>query len=278
MDPGPAVIRLAVFGNPVSQSLSPRIHRAFGAQLGLEVDYRAIEATAADFPKQVQRLAGAGALGCNITLPFKQQAYALAQTHSETARRAGAANTLLFKDPWHADNTDGRGLIWDLQSHGLTTLQGAHIGLLGAGGAAAGVLAALLLAGPRRVTVANRTIEKARRLVHGHRDLGDVRACLPESLGADDAVDLLINATSLGHAGGVPAIPPGGLSKQGFVYDLNYGPAARSMAAWCRAQELPYRDGLGMLVGQAAESFRLWTGRRPDPSAVLDQLRSDLTA
>lgn len=276
MDPGPAVIRLAVFGNPVRESLSPRIHRAFGEQVGLEVDYRAIEATEEDFPHRVRALADSGALGCNITLPFKQLAFALAQTHSETARRAAAANTLLFRDRWHADNTDGRGLIWDLENHGLKSLKGLHAGLLGAGGAAAGVLAALLMAGPRRVTVANRTLAKAQQLIESHCDLGELDARAPAELGAEDPVDLLINATSLGHTGAIPAIPVDGLAEGAFVYDLNYGPAARSLADWCRSQRLRYGDGLGMLVGQAAESFRLWTGRRPEPLSVLNQLRSDL--
>lgn len=270
------LIRLAVFGNPVTQSLSPRIHRMFAAQCGIAVDYRAIEATEESFPGLVAELAASGASGCNITAPFKHPAWKLSAWSSESAARARAANTLVFNPDgdWYADNTDGRGLVNDLESMGSGRLQGARVCLLGAGGAAAGVLGALLTARPASILIANRTLERARELAASHADLGAVDACLPAEIASAAPFDLIINATSLGHGGGAQELSPAWLEPGGLCYDMNYGNAARAMKNLCQNLGMDYSDGLGMLVGQAALSFGLWTGHAPDTAPVLRELRA----
>lgn len=266
---------LAVFGSPVAHSLSPRIHRQFARQVGLDVGYEAIEATPQDFAAQVRALADRGGRGCNVTVPFKQAAWRLAARCSDGATRARAANTLVFEGAhdWYAENTDGPGLVDDLRGALASRLDGARICLLGAGGAAAGVLAALLGAGVARVVIANRSPEPARDLAARHADLGCVEARAPGDIAAAAPFDLLINATSMGHHGAVPDIAPDWLAAGGLCYDLNYGAAAEPLRRSCAQAGLRYSDGLGMLVAQAARSFRLWTGCRPDAEAVLAELR-----
>lgn len=270
-------IRLAVFGRPVRRSLSPRIHSLFASQAGLQVDYRAIEATPETFPDLVSELAASGGRGCNVTVPLKQDAWRLADRASDSALRAHAANTLVFyrAGELYADNTDGQGLVADLQSTGGVRLAGTRICLLGAGGAAAGVLGALLRAEPVSLVIANRTRERAGQLAESHADLGRVDVCSPDNVDANGPFDLVINATSLGHEGGAPDIDPGWLEPGGLVYDMNYGQAAQPLLRQCEVRGIRYADGLGMLVRQAALSFRLWTGISPDPSPVLKQLRSE---
>jgi len=270
------VIRLAVFGNPVAQSLSPAIHRDFAQQCGLNVDYQAIEATSESFPEQVAALARRGGRGCNITAPFKHDAWQLSHQSSESARRAQAANTLVFDETghWFADSTDGMGLVNDLQAGDTPELEGSRICLLGAGGAAASVLAALLTSKPQRVVIANRSLERARSLANAHSDLGPVTTCIPGHLVNEAPFDLLINATSLGHTGQAPDLSAEWLNPGSLCYDMNYGPAAHPLRDACSQLGLRYSDGLGMLVGQAALSFRLWTGQLPDAAAVLQRLRS----
>lgn len=269
------MIRLAVFGSPVTHSLSPRIHTLFARQCGLAVDYRAIEATAATFAGLVRDLADQGGRGCSVTVPFKQAAWKLAARSGDDATRARAANTLWFEQAgaWYADNTDGPGLIDDLAARPACRLAGARICVLGAGGAAAGILGALLRAGPARVLIANRTLERARQLAQRHADLGSPEVCAPAEIGARAPYDLVINATSLGHAGTAPTLAPEWLAAGGQCYDLNYGRAAEPLRLACARQGIAYSDGLGMLVGQAARSFLLWTGRQPDTAAVLAELR-----
>lgn len=268
------MIRLAVFGQPVKQSLSPRIHTAFALQFGLEIDYRAIEASLETFAGQLGELARSGGRGCNITAPFKRAAWRAATTASETADRAEAANTLLFSTSgWFADNTDGGGLVSDLQSGAGFDLAGKKLCLLGAGGAASGVLASLLGAAPGHVTVANRTAGKAVELAERHADLGAVTGTGLDRLAHTGPFDLVINATSQGHGGRAPQLDPAWLRAGGLCYDMNYGEAAEPLKALCLERDIPYRDGLGMLVGQAALSFELWTARQPDAAAVLGELR-----
>lgn len=270
-------MKLAVFGKPVIHSLSPRIHRLFAAQFGLVIDYQAIEATPGSFPAQVSDLAESGGRGCNVTVPLKHEAWKLAGRCSESASRARAANTLVFDKPgeWYADSTDGMGLVNDLNSLAGCSLRGARLCLLGAGGAAASVLGALLGAQPEIVYVANRTRERAEQLAAAHSGLGQLDFGTPEQLDATDPFDLIINATSQGHLGEAPPLSPAWFNARGFCYDMNYGGAAVPLRAWCQKRGLPYSDGLGMLVGQAALAFTLWTGRKPDTSAVLKLLRSD---
>jgi len=273
VDSRPSVIRLAVFGKPVSHSLSPRIHRLFALQLGLHVDYRAIEATPDSFPRQLRELVSAGGRGCNVTVPLKQVAWELAKRGSDNAARARAANTLVFDGEIFADNTDGQGLVDDLARLRNGLIEGARICLLGAGGAAAGILAALLRARPQCVVIANRTVARAQTLAERHADLGRVETCTPDEIGANGPFDLLINATSHGHQGQAPALSADWFSASGLCYDLNYGAAAAPLKQVCTGQGIAHADGLGMLVGQAALSFALWTGKLPDVTPVLAQLR-----
>ncbi len=276
MDPGTGLIRLALFGSPVRHSLSPRIHAAFARQGGLDVVYEAVETLPGTLAEALARFAAAGGLGCNITLPLKREAVQLAATCSERVRLAEAANTLVHEgdERWRAENTDGTGCVGDLQADPRFRLAGARIVMLGAGGAAAGVLAALLEASPLEVVILNRTAGKAERLARRHGDLGRV-----SGRGLDDAAecggfDLVINATSAGHGGGLPALDDGLFGTDGACYDLNYGVAAHPLRQWCLERRIHYRDGLGMLVGQAAESFRIWTGFEPDSQAVTRELRA----
>lgn len=271
------MIRLAVFGSPVSQSRSPAIHGMFADQCGLDVDYRAIEATAESFSGLVRKFADGGGLGCNITAPFKQQAWQLARRDSSSARRARAANTLVFEktDDWYADNTDGRGLLRDLSANLGFAVSHSRICIIGAGGAAAGILGDLLEQQPASITIANRTVERARELqgtfVSG-LPAPVVSAISLDDLGSEASYDLIINATSLGHETRHPGLPASIFHSGSLCYDLNYGAAAEPLRIFCGEKDIRYEDGLGMLVEQAALSFELWTGHKPDTAPVLKSL------
>ena len=277
MAEGPQLIRLAVFGRPIAHTLSPGIHRAFAADCGLAVDYRAIEARDDDFAARVRELAASGGRGCNVTLPFKHKAWGLAARSSDGATRARAANTLVFEtaQDWYADNTDGPGLVGDLERLRPGLLGGARVCLLGAGGAAAGVLAALLNGNTDLIVIANRTLPRAAELARRHDDLGRLEVCAPERAGDHGPYDLVVNATSSGHHGGSPSLDSCWLRPGGLCYDLNYGPAAQPLRDHCARLGIAFADGLGMLVAQAALSFELWTGCRPAVAPVLQALRRD---
>ena len=268
-------MKLAVFGSPVANSLSPRIHQKFALQCGLEIEYQAIEATEGEFRGKLALFAGDGARGCNVTAPLKHEAWKLANRCSESALRAHAANTLVFfgANEWFADSTDGQGLVNDMASIADCRLEGARICLLGAGGAAASVLGALLESKPDSLVVANRTRERADELSEMHSELGTVDSCAPNELDTREPFDVIINATSLGHSGSAPALSPGWLKPDGLVYDMNYGKAAEPLRQLCKQENIRYSDGLGMLVEQAALSFRMWTGKTPDSAEVLRELR-----
>jgi shikimate dehydrogenase len=268
-------MKLAVFGNPVTHSLSPQIHELFADQYGLQVDYRAIQATPESFPRLAAELAENGARGCNITAPLKHDAWKLAGRRSESASRARAVNTLVFFNPgeWYGDSTDGLGLVNDLQSITGFHLRDARLCLIGAGGAAASVLGALLLSKPETIVIVNRTRERAAKLAQEHSDLGRVDVCSPGELGSAAPFDLVINATSLGHDGEAPELPPSRLTPNGLCYDMNYGEAAEPLKQLCLKNGIQYSDGLGMLVRQAALSFKLWTDHAPDPTRVIRELR-----
>lgn len=267
------VIRLAVFGRPVRHSLSPRIHRAFADQAGIEARYDAIDTGPGELAGALEAFAAEGGTGCNVTLPLKGEAMNLAARCSERVARAGAANTLTLEGGgWAAENTDGIGLVADLRRLGLDP-EGRRLALLGAGGAAAGVLGELLRAGPRAVCIFNRTADRARELARRHANLGPVTGQgfdAPEGEG----FDLVLNATSLGHDGGRPPLDASLFTTNGSLYDLNYGAAAAPLEAWARIAGMPFHDGLGMLVGQAAESFRCWTGFSAAVQPVLNELAS----
>jgi shikimate dehydrogenase len=269
------VIRLAVFGWPVAQSLSPAIHALFARQFDLNVDYRAIEASPAEFPQKLQQFAAQEALGCNITAPHKHAAFLAANELSNAAQRAQAVNTLVFRSAgdWYGTTTDGDGLLQDLKREFPAGLGGKRILMMGAGGAAAGVLGSLLLQAPGSVSIANRNVARGNELASRFSDLGPVHAIGLTELEQQRPFDLLINATSLGHQGIAPKIPPACFNQDGFCYDLNYGKASIPMQRLCAELGCRFSDGLGMLVEQAALSFALWTGNAPETKTVLQDIR-----
>jgi len=271
----PQLIRLAVFGQPVKHSLSPAIHHQFARQFGLEIDYRAIESGPDEFAGKLAELVQAGGRGCNVTVPLKRQAWQIARRSSPCADQAQAANTLVFDGPddCFADNTDGRGLVRDLATCWSAPLDRQRILVIGAGGAAAGILGDLLRSGPSALVLANRNLERARTMASRFTCIGRVSSCSLEQLPEHGPFDLAINATSMGHTGLCPDLPASLFIATGMCYDLNYGQAAEPLRAQCESRGIRYRDGLGMLVEQAALSFALWTGKMPDSAPVLRQLR-----
>ncbi|MBS0571034.1 MAG: shikimate dehydrogenase [Proteobacteria bacterium] len=269
----------AVFGHPIAHSLSPRIHAAFGKQLGIALDYVAIDAPPQSFAAQLAAFGKSGGSGANITLPLKQRVLPLCAEVSDFARRVGAANTLTRRldGHWRGDNTDGAGLIRDVtQRHGLDVRE-RRVLILGAGGAARAAAFDLLDAGVAQLTLVNRTPERADALADAIGEPDRVHTRYWQDLGALGNFDLIVNATSAGHAREALHLPFALVAPRALCYDLSYGVAASAFLAWARAANAGYvHDGLGMLIEQAAESFALWHGRRPDTDAVHAQLRDEL--
>ena len=259
--------RYAVIGNPVAHSKSPSIHAEFARATGQNIDYGAIEAPLDGFAKTVERFRAEGGKGVNVTLPFKHQAFRLCAHVAERARTAQAVNTMRFADSF-GDNTDGVGLIRDLSENLALRLKGKTVLLLGAGGAAQGVVGALLEAGIARLVVANRTVSKAQALAA--RYPGMLACGYPELAG--ERFDLVINATSAGLSDEAPAVPVGVLKKATLAYDMVYG-RDTPFLAMARKSGARTSDGLGMLVEQAAESFFIWRSVRPATRPVLEKLR-----
>lgn len=272
------MIRLAVFGQPIAHSLSPDIHRSFASQFELEIDYQAIEASPEEFPGKLCALQQAGGLGCNVTVPLKQMAYAAAHELSPAAQQAHSVNTLVFRgeNDWFGTTTDGDGLLNDLKRLLPQGLDGKRILLIGAGGAAAGVVGALLLQSPDRLLIINRDTNKAKDLAARFADSGPVTAGALQDSEGEGPFDLLINATSLGHQGLAAPLYPDWLAPESFCYDINYGHAAQPWQAVCASQGINFSDGLGMLVEQAALSFEIWTGKQPQTFELLMALRQQL--
>ena len=266
----------AVFGHPVSHSLSPRIHAAFGRQLGISLDYTTIEATPDAFPQALDAFVTAGGKGANVTLPLKEAAFALCASTSERAQRAGAVNTLIRNDgQWRGDNTDGIGLVRDLTGRLSLDLRGRRALLLGAGGSARGVAPALLDAGVSELIIVNRTAERADALADALGDPERAHSRYWDDAGAEGDYALIVNATSASRDGTTEFTLPFQLANsRTLAVDLNYGEAAIPFLAWARAANCrDVVDGLGMLVEQAAASFDLWHGVRPDTAPVYATLR-----
>ena len=269
--------RYGVFGNPIGHSKSPLIHRLFAEQTGQALSYEALLAPLDDFAGFARAFFIEGK-GGNVTVPFKEEAYRLADELSERARRAGAVNTLKKLDDGRllGDNTDGAGLVRELTVNAGLDLAGKRILLLGAGGAVRGVLAPILAHEPQALVIANRTVAKAEQLAHEFADLGPVAASGFDWL--SEPVDLIINGTSASLAGELPPIEPG-LIRPGHTvcYDMMYGKEPTAFNRWAAAHGAARcLDGLGMLVEQAAEAFFLWRGVRPDSAPVLAELRRQL--
>jgi shikimate dehydrogenase len=268
--------RYAVFGHPVLHSLSPKIHQAFAKQSGIAMDYVAIECAPGDFPGTLSSFARSGGDGGNVTLPHKQRAAELCSLLSARAKRAGAVNTLIKHGTgWLGDNTDGAGLVRDLTGrHGLD-LRGRRTLMIGAGGAARGVAPALLDAGIGDLFVVNRDSQKADALADLLGEPGRVHSRYFDDIESLGEFELIINATSATRHGSLPTLPMSLLGPRTSAVDLSYGEAAIPFLAWARAAGAREAiDGLGMLVEQAAESFFLWHGVRPDTDPVYAELQA----
>lgn len=266
--------RYGVFGNPIGHSKSPRIHAEFAAQCGQDMRYDAILAPCDAFADCVRRFAAAGGRGANVTVPFKKQAYRLATRLTERAARAQAVNTLSFDGATLiGDNTDGVGLLRDLTGNLAQPIAGQRVLLLGAGGAARGVLGPLLDQRPATLVIANRTVDKARDLVRQFSADECARACGYGEL-AGESFTLVINATSASLAGDMPPLPGGVFAAGSLAYDMMYGQAQTPFLEFSSKSGAGLlSDGLGMLVEQAAEAFNIWRGVRPQTAPVLALLR-----
>lgn len=265
--------RYAVIGNPIEHSKSPLIHAAFARQTGEDIEYERILGSLDDFAGDVRRFTQQGGRGLNVTVPFKEQAFELADALSERARRAGAVNTLSLDDATvRGDNTDGVGLVRDLGCNHRFNFGGARILLLGAGGASRGVLFPLLGEEPASITIANRTASRAHELAAMAGDARVTGCGLDELTGL--AFDLIVNGTAAGLKGEVPAIPDDCLRPGGWTYDMMYSSEPTAFVRWGQAHGAARAlDGLGMLVEQAAESFHIWRGVMPDTGPVIEELR-----
>lgn len=268
--------RFAVFGQPIAHSLSPRIHQQFADACGIALSYEAIEASPENFAEQLAAFHTQGGRGANVTLPLKEQAARLCQELSPAARLSGAANTLVRRENgWFADNTDGLGLCRDLRRNLMATLAGRRVLLLGAGGAARGIVPAMFDEGVAELVVANRSPERAIALAYDLAECGPISACAWGSLVDAGRFSVLINATSAARRGVMPALPDGLPAPGAVAYDLSYGDAAQPFLSWARnAGVARGSDGLGMLVEQAAEAFLRWHDVRPQTAPVLAGLRA----
>jgi shikimate dehydrogenase len=268
--------RYAVIGNPISHSLSPAIHALFAKAEGADVSYVAMLVPPGEFAAHARHFFAEGGSGANVTLPFKVDAFDLADEATDRATLAGAANFLAQRGArLYADNTDGAGLVADLTRNLAFELRGKRVLMLGAGGAARGVIAPLLALAPRSLVVANRSVERAHELARRFAAHGAIEAAALEAI-PQGAFDVVINATSSGTRGESLAIAPHVLAPGTLAYDMAYGAAARPFVAQAQARGARACDGLGMLVEQAAESWLLWRGTRPATRPVLEALRARL--
>lgn len=269
-----------VMGHPVSHSRSPWIHARFAELTGQQLHYEKREIPLDHFAQSVQAFISEGGLGCNITVPFKFEAAKIATHTSERGLLAQASNVLTFKDGQIlADNTDGIGLVDDIERNAGLPLKGLRLLLIGAGGAAAGVLGPLLQAGPAHISVANRTLHKATELVARHLPLAARQKTSLEAhklQGLEGLFDVIINATASSLSGAGVPVDAHVLKPGAMAYDMMYGPGAQGFMDWAQAHGALPRDGLGMLVEQAAEAFLIWRGVRPPSGQVLAELRKVL--
>ena len=266
----------AVVGNPISHSKSPKIHHCFAELTAQDMLYKAQLIEQGKFAQKADKFFQYGGLGMNVTVPFKQDAYAFANQHTERAKRAQAVNTLkkLEDGTILADNTDGIGLVRDLTVNHGVTLQGRRVLVLGAGGAVRGVLQPLLEQQPAELVIANRTVSKAEELAADFADAGYISASSFDGLNGQ--FDIIINGTSASLSGDLPPLNASILKPNTVTYDMMYGKGRTVFNQWAFEHGVHKTlDGLGMLVEQAAEAFTLWRGVRPDTALVLDRLRRD---
>lgn len=263
-----------VMGNPVAHSKSPQIHTAFAEQTQQTIFYQAILVEKGKFKETIKEFQGQGGKGLNITVPFKGDAWEAADHQSSKAERARAVNTISFDDgKIIGDNTDGVGLVRDLTSNHNVSIKDKNILILGAGGAVRGIIDPLFYEEPDRVVIANRTVSRAKDLADAFSDRGDVTACgLDELMGS--SFDIIINGTSASLQGTVPQLPEGLFNTNACCYDMMYSMSDTPFVSWAKGQGIDKAfDGLGMLVEQAAESFFIWRGVRPETGSVIELVR-----
>ena len=269
-----SVDRYGVMGYPVAQSRSPMIHRLFAAQTGQEIQYELLQVSPDKLEQAVRQFQRTGGKGLNITVPHKTEVTRLVDHLSERASTAGAVNTLTFKEgEVHGDNTDGFGLLRDLVVNLEITLEGMKILVLGAGGATRGIIGPLLEMQPTSLIIANRTLGKAEALATHFSRSGPVSACRFNAVPVKEDYGLIINATSAGVRGQTPPYPGAAVSDQTICYDLSYGLTPTPFSVWAKEQGAAQSFmGWGMLVEQAAESFRIWRDVRPDTAEILARM------
>jgi len=266
--------RYAVIGNPISHSKSPLIHSEFAKLTEQTLSYTAELVEPGQVKNFITSFANNNGKGLNVTVPFKLDAFELATDLTDRAQRAGAVNTLTLKDnKIIGDTTDGTGLLNDLINNYQQTIKNKHILILGAGGAVRGVLEPLLLENPASLIIANRTVSKAKQLADDFVNFGNVSACGFNELN-NKQFDIVINGTSASLSGDLPPLPDNLFSEHACAYDMMYAKEATVFMQWSRQQGAEtILDGLGMLVEQAAESFYIWRGVRPETKTVIEMLK-----
>jgi shikimate dehydrogenase len=272
--------KYAVFGNPIKHSKSPLIHASFARQCDLQLQYRAVRVEIDGFAQAARTFFEGGGAGLNVTVPFKQEAFELADTLSDRALRAGAANTLtpLPSGGIAADNTDGIGLVSDMVVNLGWAVRGLRVLVLGSGGAVRGILEPLMRERPKELLIVNRTASRAAQLASEFSDLGPVEGGAYSLIGSRQ-FDLVINGTSAGLSGEMPELPASLLTDHSCCYDMVYGAEPTVFMRWAAHHAAwAVSDGLGMLVEQAAQSFYLWNKAKPETRPVINQLRSVLAA
>lgn len=272
--------KYAVFGNPIKHSRSPSIHAAFAAQSNQNMGYRAVRVEEGDFERAVRQFFAGGGAGLNVTLPFKEEAYRLADHLSQRASRAGAVNTLTCGSDGRieGDNTDGIGLVRDMIANLGWVIQGQRVLIIGAGGAVRGILEPLLREKPRSVLIANRTAARAEGLAEEFGDLGPLEGGGMASVEGRQ-FDLLINASSAALGGEMQELPSTILTERSCCYDMLYGPEPTQFMRWAaRNAAWAVADGLGMLVEQAAQAFYIWRQVRPATQPVISAIRETMEA
>ena len=265
--------KYCVIGNPIAHSKSPQIHAAYAAATGQDISYERCLAPLDGFDATVRRLVAEGYRGANVTVPFKLEAFQLATRLLDRARAAGAVNTLVFEGgEIIGDNTDGPGLVADIVRNAGVPLAGKRIQMLGAGGAARGAMLPLLLEQPRELVIANRTLATAEALARDFPSFAD-RIAVRGFAQVEGGFDVVINATSASLSAELPPIPPGVFCQDTLALDMMYGNKPTVFMEFAASHGAQVRDGLGMLVEQAAEAFAIWRGVRPDTADVLKSMR-----
>lgn len=268
-----------VIGQPIAHSLSPVVHQLFGELTQRKINYTRTEASPDNFVQTVLDFQAAGARGCNVTAPFKELAVSLCDELSPLALRAGSVNTIHMRQDGSriGHNTDGVGLVADIQTNQGRQLEASRILLLGAGGAARGVLAPLLATKPAVLHIANRTAAKAEMLASLFSDVGTITASGYEDISAAEPFDVIINATTPAAGGGMPQLAEGLVSSNSLTYDMTYATSDTAFMQWGKSLGASASNGLGMLVEQAAEAFFIWEGVRPDTQQVFPRLQENLS-